>query len=75
MTEQEIRQKRNQLLAETDWMALKDTIMTVDWLQYRQALRDITNQDGYPDDIIWPTKPQSTPSTNEEPIENVQHPE
>lgn len=75
MTEQEIRQKRNQLLAETDWMALKDTIMTVDWLQYRQALRDITNQDGYPDDIIWPTKPQSIPSTNEEPIENVQHPE
>jgi len=28
------------------------------WAQYRQALRDIPQQDGFPENVIWPTKPE-----------------
>ena len=37
-----LRNKRNILLAETDWMANSDVTMSSDWRTYRQALRDIT---------------------------------
>jgi hypothetical protein len=52
------RDKRNDLLAATDWTAMSDaptqaTAMTA----YRQALRDITSQSGWPTTIIWPTAP------------------
>ena len=55
----EARDKRNGLLAATDWTAMADaptqaTAMTT----YRQALRDITSQSGWPTTITWPTKPQ-----------------
>ena len=39
----ELRFKRNNLLAETDWMANSDVIMSDDWKTYRQALRDLTS--------------------------------
>ena len=39
----ELRHKRNNLLAETDWMANSDVTMSDDWKTYRQELRDITN--------------------------------
>ena len=55
------RDKRNQLLAETDWVVVmhseKGTAVPSDWAAYRQALRDITSQQGFPDTINWPTKP------------------
>ena len=38
-----LRDKRNNLLAETDWMANSDVTMSDDWKTYRQALRDLTN--------------------------------
>ena len=38
-----LRFKRNNLLAETDWMANSDVTMSDDWKTYRQALRDLTN--------------------------------
>ena len=38
-----LRKKRNNLLAETDWMANSDVTMSDDWKTYRQALRDLTN--------------------------------
>ena len=38
-----LRAKRNQLLAETDWTANSDVTMTAEMTTYRQALRDITN--------------------------------
>ena len=38
-----LREKRNKLLVETDWMANSDVTMSDDWKTYRQALRDITN--------------------------------
>lgn len=52
-----VRDERNQLIAETDWMALSDNTMTPEWATYRQALRDITSQEGFPYNVEWPTKP------------------
>ena len=53
-----IRIARDKLLAETDIWALSDRTMTTDQADYRQALRDITDQAGFPTDITWPTKPE-----------------
>lgn len=52
-----VRSKRNTLLAETDYMALQDVLMSAEVTTYRQALRDITDQEGFPENITWPTKP------------------
>jgi chromosome segregation ATPase len=40
---QSLRSKRNNLLAQTDYLALSDQTMTAEMTTYRQALRDITN--------------------------------
>ena len=53
-----IRSHRDNLLQQTDWMALSDVTMSPDWASYRQALRDVTAQEGYPYSVIWPTKPE-----------------
>ena len=53
----EARTKRNALLAETDYLALTDNTLTTEMQAYRQALRDVTNQAGFPYTIDWPTKP------------------
>lgn len=53
----EIRAKRNSLLAETDYLALSDTTLSSDMAAYRQALRDVTSQVGFPSNVTWPTKP------------------
>ena len=39
----DLREKRNNLLQKTDWMANSDVTMSDDWKTYRQQLRDITN--------------------------------
>lgn len=53
-----IRMQRNQLLAKCDWTQLADApVDTVAWSEYRQALRDITEQ-ANPFDIEWPIAPQ-----------------
>jgi len=57
---EEVRQKRNALLAETDHLALSDNTLTTEMTTYRQSLRDITNNVDDLDDInniTWPTKP------------------
>ena len=57
----DLRNQRNQLLAETDWMGNSDVTMSADWKTYRQALRDITKQTPSDDalsNITWPTKPE-----------------
>ena len=56
--EQYVRQKRDNLLSETDWMALSDVTLTVPWAAYRQNLRDVTSQPGFPYGISWPVKPE-----------------
>jgi len=56
----DLRQKRNRLLAETDYLALSDNTLSADMTTYRQALRDITDglttQDEV-DAVTFPTKP------------------
>ena len=51
------RFKRNDLLAETDWRASSDVTISDEWRTYRQALRDVPSQAGFPNTITWPTKP------------------
>lgn len=53
-----VRKERNTLIAETDWWATSDRTMTAEQTAYRQALRDITDQAGFPNDVVWPTKPE-----------------
>ena len=57
-TESHIRSQRDRLIAETDWWATSDRTMTAEQTAYRQALRDITGQAGFPTNITWPTKPE-----------------
>jgi len=54
-----LRNKRNELLAETDHYGLSDVTMSTEMTNYRQALRDITNTYSSMDDegFVWPTKP------------------
>lgn len=51
------RNIRDNLLAETDWWAVTDRTMTQQQIDYRQALRDVPSQSGFPSSIIWPVKP------------------
>lgn len=53
------REKRNQLIAETDYFALSDVTLTAEMTTYRQALRDITSHANWPNlsDRDWPSKP------------------
>jgi hypothetical protein len=53
-----VLKKRNDMLAETDWCALSDVTMSDEMRSYRQALRDITKQDGFPFSVVWPEKPE-----------------
>ena len=54
-----LRDQRNVLLAETDYLALSDTTMSDAWKNYRQELRDITKtfQSMEDKDFKFPTKP------------------
>jgi hypothetical protein len=52
-----IREQRNELLAETDWTQLSDSGVASTWTEYRQALRDLPSQEGFPYTVTWPTKP------------------
>lgn len=54
-----VRDKRNRLLAETDWWAVSDRTMTTAQAQYRDALRDIPAQAGFPFSVTWPTNPEA----------------
>lgn len=56
---EQYRYVRDDLLAETDWWAVADRTMTDAEISYRQALRDISAQEGFPTTITWPTKPES----------------
>lgn len=55
------RAHRDALLAESDWRemaALREGVpLAPEWAAYRQALRDVTEQDDFPITIVWPEKP------------------
>ena len=50
-------EERNSLLKETDYSANSDVTMTTEMTAYRQALRDLPAQAGWPTTITWPTAP------------------
>ena len=52
-----LRTKRNQLLAETDYLALSDVTLSTEMAEYRQALRDLPANTSDPANPVWPTKP------------------
>tara|TARA_Y100000401_G_C8148653_1_gene138463 strand:- start:183 stop:464 length:282 start_codon:yes stop_codon:yes gene_type:complete len=52
-----VREERDRLLAETDYLALSDVTMSDAWKTYRQNLRDIPAQSGFPNSVTYPTKP------------------
>lgn len=53
-----VRAQRNQLLTESDWTQLNDSpVDKAGWATYRQSLRDISAQDGFPWNVVWPAKP------------------
>lgn len=53
-----IRQQRNNLLANSDWTQLPDAPVDKSaWAVYRQSLRDLTSQLGFPWTVTWPTPP------------------
>lgn len=51
---------RNNILAQSDWTQLSDVPLETKqaWAAYRQQLRDVTSQSGYPFNVIWPMPPQ-----------------
>ena len=56
----DLRQVRDQKLAETDWTQNRDVTLSndADWKTYRQALRDITKDYKSLEDVKWPEKPE-----------------
>ena len=52
------RSQRDKLLAESDWTQVIDAPVNQEaWAAYRQALRDIPQQEGFPATVVWPTQP------------------
>ena len=67
---QQLRTRRNQLLAETDWVTLQALDKSIDgfgiqlpqvWMDYRQALRDLPANTTDPANPVWPVKPGGQP--------------
>lgn len=58
------RAQRDALLAQSDWMVTRAfelaTPVPAAWSAYRQALRDVTLQPGFPDTITWPEQPTTS---------------
>jgi hypothetical protein len=58
----DVRVQRKFTLMDCDWTQLPDVILSeenkIEWNSYRQALRDISLQEGFPWDIVWPTSPE-----------------
>ena len=56
----DLRQVRDQKLAESDWTQNRDVTLSndADWKTYRQALRDITKTYKTLEDVKWPEKPE-----------------
>ena len=54
----EIRTERDAKLTESDWTQVVDApVDQAAWATYRQALRDIPDQAGFPNEVNWPTAP------------------
>lgn len=60
--EEEVRAKRDRLIADTDYLLTPDYPIGAEDLEavktYRQALRDVPQQEGFPYDVVWPELPE-----------------
>jgi len=54
----QVREERDEKLAATDWRASVDLTLSTEWANYRQALRDVPSQAGFPNTITWPSEPE-----------------
>jgi hypothetical protein len=55
----QVRAMRDQLLVASDWTQIADApVNKTAWAEYRQALRDVPEQEGFPENVVWPTKPE-----------------
>ena len=56
-----VREERNGLLVESDWTQLNNAPLTPEqvseWVNYRQALRNVPQQGVEPENVVWPSKP------------------
>jgi len=59
VTWKQVRQERDQALAESDWRAVKDRVLPNEWKEYRQALRDLPQNHDEANDAAdnWPVAP------------------
>ena len=57
MFAENVRNRRDNLIKESDWRAVSDRKLEPGWKRYRKALRDITKQEGFPHDVEWPVDP------------------
>lgn len=54
----EVRQVRDSLISESDWAMMPDAPTDKEaWTAYRQALRDVPEQESFPLEVKWPEKP------------------
>jgi hypothetical protein len=69
-TGDEVKVKRDALLYASDWTQIPNNPLTAEqqqlWVVYRQELRDVTTQSGYPFNVVWPTAPIKASSTQPE---------
>jgi hypothetical protein len=58
ITEDQVRSQRDWRLSQCDWTQLPDSpVEAEDWALYRQQLRDVTLQVGFPEEVVWPEEP------------------
>jgi hypothetical protein len=68
----EIRKERDVKLTSCDWTQVIDAPVDQEaWAVYRQALRDIPDQEGFPNEVAWPTDPVAEEPVQEEPAAEV----
>jgi len=54
-----VRSERDDLLKQSDWTQVADAPVDAEaWAVYRQALRDVPQQSGFPEEINWPEAPE-----------------
>ena len=51
-----VRRERDRRLSQTDYLALSDGTLTADMTAYREALRDVPEDNADVDNITWPSK-------------------
>ena len=53
----QVRSQRDNRLSKTDWRFRSDMTPSQAWIDYCQALRDMPQQTGFPENVVWPIEP------------------